>query len=879
MSSGAALLVELWRGEGARSLLARLADHLAMARRRRRFRRVELDELPRAAVLHVAATAPVPWLGGVAAQLGDRLREEERQETTALLFPWRREMRLEVTAGRRRLWALVAQRPRPGVCREDAAWATAVRLSMGVLRSRLLHVEGAAGLPPQTLLELARERPLLLALHDFALFCPRPNLYDEQLGRSCGACADAATCRGRLEACGHAAAPLAAGWRDTGGELLRAAAAIVYPSAFLRDAHRALFGQAGAAQTIAPGIPPAGSLPPRAAGGTPRIAFLGGGAPHKGAALFTATVREWQRRGRHDVEWHVLGGGGPAQLHELRRLGVCVHGYYRHGALARRLQRLGIDLVLLLPRVPESFSLVLSETLSAGVPVLAVAAGALTERLAAGGGALLDEQADAKQVASALERWVSGRLDVPSPRGPIPSTAEAAAAMLELQARLLATGVERPRSNEPTAQPAPVTPFLYPPELGDRLRNAAGALERIGGGLMRLARGGASVSEVRRASRSRRERLAEPAAAPADAPVVYLAALPWEFRFQRPQQLARALVAAGHPVLYVEGFRRARWQPRRELVAGAVSRLRLAIPGRPDLYRDEPSHAAIDALAETVVEGLGERPLMLLAQLPFWGPLAMGLRSTLRVPLVYDRIDLHTGFAGVPGSVARLETELMRGADLVLASSPVLRAGAEGVARATALVPNAVALEDFPPPRRRFGEPVVLGYVGALAGWFDAAAVGALAVARPQWRIRLAGHVESREVERLGRLGNVELLGEIPYEQVPSFLAGLHALIVPFHDQPLTRAVDPVKFYEALAAGLPVVSRRLPALARWQEPLVYAYDEGGLLAATERALDGDGETMAQQRRERASVETWGVRAEQVLALLGVREPFSGRCSR
>src|SRR5581483_3842643 len=98
-------------------------------------------------------------------------------------------------------------------------------------------------------------------------------------------------------------------------------------------------------------------------------------------------------------------------------------------------------------------------------------------------------------------------------------------------------------------------------------------------------------------------------------------------------------------------------------------------------------------------------------------------------------------------------------------------------------------------------------------------------------------------------------------------LGGLQALLVPFLDLPLTRAVDPVKLYEGLAAGLPVISRRLPAVERWPGPLVYVYDEGGLENAIERALAADGETAAAARREAVRAETWQSRAERVLALL------------
>ncbi len=864
------LFATMWRAEGLAGVVDRARDHLAASRRRARFRPTELAALAPVSVLRIAAAPPVPWLGGVPAQLGALLHEQERQHDTALLYPWRHGLRLEVVAGGSRR---AAQLPLPrgfAGAGQPASWATAVRAAAAAVGARLLHVEGAAGLPHTVLAELARERPLVLSLHDFALFCPRPNLYDERLGSPCGYCADTATCHRHLAAAAHENAELAWDWRQHGGELLAACRCVVYPSEFLRATYERLFASAGALQrVIPPGIDDARALPGQwpwaARTAVPRVAFVGGGAAHKGGRLLVAVVSEWSRRGLPAMHWEVLGGGGAEQLQELRRLRLAggsrlrVRGYYRHGTLGALLGAQRIELALLLPQVPESFSLSLSECLAAGVPLMALAHGALAERLAGGGGYLLPAGAATEQVVGALQAWREGRLPAPAPAPTVPTSVAAAAAYAALFEELL-------RGAAPS-QPAR---FRYPPRRGDRLRSLAGAAQRalsVGG---RWFRGEVATSELRAAWRVRRRASGPRAAArAARAAIVYLPALPWSFRFQRPQQLARAFVAAGHPVLYVEAFQRARVLPRRAIgvTTAGVEVLRLAVPGRPDPYRQSLAEAVAHGLADTIAAGISQPPLMVFSQLPFWAPVAVRLREMLGAPLVYDRIDLHGGFSGVPEEVERREAALMAAADLVLASSPALLDGCDRLPGRRALVPNAVSVDDFRSARRRFGEPVTVGYVGALGSWFDAGAVAALAAARPQWQVRLAGRVETPEVQVLGRYRNVELLGEISYDEVPGFMAGLQALLIPFLDLPLTRAVDPVKLYEALAAGVPVVSYRLPAVEAWGEPFVYSYERGGLLAAVERALAADGAELARRRRAAMAAETWEARAAAVLELL------------
>jgi glycosyltransferase involved in cell wall biosynthesis len=860
----AALFAELWRAEGPAGVFDRARDHVAAARRRRRFRPVPLAALPAVPVLRVAAAPPVPWLGGVPAQLGALMHQQERHGDTALLYPWRDGLRLEVVAEGRRFAASLHGDAAPDD-EGGARWAADVEAAAAAIGARLVHVEGAAGLPLDGLLALARRRPLVLALHDFALFCPRPNLYDPRRGAPCGYCHDPETCRATLAASGHPGAPRAPQWRVTGGELLAAARCVVYPSRFLRDAHQRLFGTAGRdARVIAPGIELPRLAPwrwpwtPRTL--APRVAFLGGGGPHKGSLLLADVVRQWARRGLPPVRWEVLGGGGAEQLRSLRRLpGVRVRGYYRHGSLGALLREHRVELALLLPQVPESFSLSLSECLAAGVPVMALAQGALAERLASGGGYALPETANASDVVAALRDWSTGRSALPAPPHPMPTTGLAAAVFTFL--------FEEMDGDYRSVDVA--TRFRFPPRLGDGVRELAAGAERWASAGVRWARREVGMAELRSNWQASHHPPAANGHAPTGAAIVYLPALAWSYRFQRPQQLARALVGAGHPVLYVEGFRRTRVLPARRLAptAAGVDLLRLAVPGRPDPYREPMTPEAAERLAVAVTEGIRERPRMVFAQLPFWLPVALRLRELLGVPLVYDRIDFHLGFPGVPAEVDRLEAEMIAAADLVIASSPLLLDGCANVAPRCGLVPNAVDIGHFPEGGRGFGPPVSIGYVGALGPWFDARAVGDLAAARPHWRVRLAGRVEDPAVRALARHRNVELLGEIPYREVPALLGGLRALLIPFLDLPLTRAVDPVKLYEALAAGLPVVSSRLPAVEAWGEPCVYDYQGDGLVAAVERAIEADGPGAAAQRRAAVSEETWAARAAAVLRLV------------
>lgn len=415
------------RAEGLPALRDRLSD-----RWRERHRRLSFVAagsplgLPATPVLNLLSTAPTPRLGGLQAQLLWRIESEAERRPLALLYPDAGAWRLEMAAAGRRLSltldTLDGNEPPSPVALADAAFERAVLRAVREVGARALHLEGLAALPLASLLALhAQGLELVLSVHDFSLFCPRPHLLESPELRFCNYSCDG----GRCARCLEADWPVPPGFqqqrRALARELLLAAAAVVYPSDFLRRRHLELF----------PGIPPERQRvveppgpqvvePPPAGSGMPvrHVAYIGQVLPHKGALVFEEVVRR-MAEGFPDLRWSAYGGGDPDLLLRLRRLPrVRVRGYYRSGSLIDHLRRDRVDLALLLSIVPESYSLALSECLAAGVPVAAFDHGAIAERLRRhGGGLLVEPEAGAAGIAAAVAARING-LRIPGESSP-----------------------------------------------------------------------------------------------------------------------------------------------------------------------------------------------------------------------------------------------------------------------------------------------------------------------------------------------------------------------------------------------------------------------------------------------------------------------------
>ncbi|MDP3330446.1 MAG: glycosyl transferase [Methylococcaceae bacterium] len=175
---------------------------------------------------------------------------------------------------------------------------------------------------------------------------------------------------------------------------------------------------------------------------------------------------------------------------------------------------------------------------------------------------------------------------------------------------------------------------------------------------------------------------------------------------------------------------------------------------------------------------------------------------------IYDAMDDFPAFySGLSRFALRIrEKMLVKRVSCVLASSTTLKQHWNNVRGDVQLVPNgldAAALPESigPVPLR---QNKVFGYVGTIASWFDWNWVIALAKARPLDVVRLIGPVFTPTPNLLPK--NIEILPPCNHQAALHAMQNFDVGLIPFLKNELTASVDPIKYYEYRALGLPVIS-------------------------------------------------------------------------
>jgi hypothetical protein len=333
-------------------------------------------------------------------------------------------------------------------------------------------------------------------------------------------------------------------------------------------------------------------------------------------------------------------------------------------------------------------------------------------------------------------------------------------------------------------------------------------------------------------------------------PIICFPAIDWHYLFHRPQQLMTRLALAGHPV-HVRNITQIPGAPPEEVASHLW------------VYRD------FDKLPKNIAD--------IAIYFIYFPAHASWIEPAKEKFIIYDCIDDDPVFDSH-------EELMLSRADLVLCVSQQLMQKFSGKHPNLLLISNGVDLEHYLPKNKpippemqsiKSGGGFIIGFTGAFyRGWVDMELVYQIAAAydsaaSPKWRVVIIG--ESYQWDFSGAPSNLIYLGCRPYQVLPSYVQCFDVGLIPFIDNKIAQGADPVKLYEYLAAGIPIVSRELPFTKDFYPPLVYTYkNTPEALGAINKALSDNSALFngaRQQRFDFAVQNTWDLKVNRLLQKL------------
>jgi len=225
-------------------------------------------------------------------------------------------------------------------------------------------------------------------------------------------------------------------------------------------------------------------------------------------------------------------------------------------------------------------------------------------------------------------------------------------------------------------------------------------------------------------------------------------------------------------------------------------------------------------------------------------------------------------------AVIAQERELMGRVDAVVTTSQTLFDSKSPFARRAELIRNGAEIEHFrkaldpglkPADIAGLEKPIV-GFHGYLADWLDWPLIEAVVREGTEFDWVFVGPT-TRNLSDLSALPHFHALGKKPYSELPDYLRHFACAHIPFDRTPLTVHVNPVKLYEYLAGGAPVVATPLPELEQFRDVCALTDKPAEYLEAIRRAVADDSPEKRLSRSRRVENETWDARVATYCELI------------
>jgi len=357
--------------------------------------------------------------------------------------------------------------------------------------------------------------------------------------------------------------------------------------------------------------------------------------------------------------------------------------------------------------------------------------------------------------------------------------------------------------------------------------------------------------------------------------LIVLSHLRWDFVYQRPQHLLSRFAKERRVYFFEEPVYGD--EPTRLDVSRREDNLFVIVPRIAHRDRETRNVAEIQ---QTMLDRLIASENIADFVLWFYTPMAMDFAAHLDPSAtVFDCMDELSAFKFAPPELVENERKLLEKADVVFTGGQSLYEAKRDKHANVHAFPSSIDTKHFNRAREIEEEPADekaiprprLGYCGVIDERMDVDLLGKMAELRPDWHFVMIGPVVKIAEEDLPRRANIHYLGGKDYKDLPAYLAGWDAALMPFAMNESTKYISPTKTPEYLAAGLPVVSTPIRDVVRpyGERDLVrIAATADEFVAACEKALAENKSDRLQAADEFLSQNSWDQTFAEMARLIG-----------
>jgi UDP-galactopyranose mutase len=335
--------------------------------------------------------------------------------------------------------------------------------------------------------------------------------------------------------------------------------------------------------------------------------------------------------------------------------------------------------------------------------------------------------------------------------------------------------------------------------------------------------------------------------------------LRWDFVFQRPQHLLTRF-AKDHRVFFIEEPFFGDDGPRFE-TSKRDAGLYVITPHLPQ-------GCNVDAVMNDLVSGLIKEQNIGKHIVWFYTPMMLPFMDALEpAAIIYDCMDELSMFKDAPPELLPRESSLFEKADLVFTGGQSLYEAKRNRHPSVHAFPSSIDVKHFeqalsineePDDQKNIPHPRI-GFCGVIDERTDIDLLGQIADLKPDWQFVMIGPVVKIDESDLPHRDNIHYLGGKSYNDLPAYIGGWDAAMMPFAMNDSTRFISPTKTPEYLAAGRTVVSTPIRDVVRpyGEKGLVHiASTAEEFVNAIETALSQNIDTHRANAAEHLSTISW-----------------------